>query len=51
LARTDVRGSGKDENTSVHRSGRPRGDATSLLFGFDAVGNITGVGVGGMAGD
>jgi hypothetical protein len=29
----------------------PRGDATSLLFGFDAAGQITGVGVGGMAGD
>jgi hypothetical protein len=29
----------------------PRGDATSLLFGFDAAGKITGVGVGGVAGD
>jgi hypothetical protein len=29
----------------------PRGDATSLLFGFDAASKITGVGVGGMAGD
>jgi hypothetical protein len=29
----------------------PRGDATSLLFGFDAAGKISGVGVGGMAGD
>ena len=29
----------------------PRGDATSLLFGFDAAGKITGVGVGGLAGD
>jgi hypothetical protein len=29
----------------------PRGDATSLLFGFDAEGKITGVGVGGMAAD
>jgi hypothetical protein len=29
----------------------PRGDATSLLFGFDTAGKITGVGVGGMAGD
>ena len=28
----------------------PRGDATSLLFSFDAAGRITGVGVGGMAG-
>ena len=29
----------------------PRGDATSLLFGFDAAGKITAVGVGGLAGD
>jgi len=29
----------------------PRGDATSLLFGFDARGKITGIAVGGMAGD
>ncbi len=29
----------------------PRGDATSLLFGFNAAGKITGVAVGGMAGD
>jgi hypothetical protein len=29
----------------------PRGDVTSLLFGFDTAGEITGVGVGGMAGD
>ena len=29
----------------------PRGDATSLLFGFDAAGKITAVGVGGVAGD
>jgi hypothetical protein len=29
----------------------PHGDATSLLFGFDAAGKITGVAVGGMAGD
>ncbi len=29
----------------------PRGDATSLLFGFDAEGKITGVGVESMAGD
>ena len=27
----------------------PRGDATSLLFGFDAAGGITGIAVGGMA--
>jgi hypothetical protein len=29
----------------------PRGDATSLLFGFDAAGKVTGIAVGGMAGD
>jgi hypothetical protein len=29
----------------------PRGDATSLLFGFDRAGKITGVAVGGLAGD
>lgn len=28
----------------------PRGDATSLLFGFDVAGKITGVAIGGMAG-
>ena len=29
----------------------PRGDAASLLFGFDAGGKITGIGVESMAGD
>jgi hypothetical protein len=29
----------------------PRRDATSMLFGFDTAGKITGVGIGGMAGD
>jgi Spy/CpxP family protein refolding chaperone len=29
----------------------PRGDAASLLFGFDAAGKITGIGVESMAGD
>ena len=29
----------------------PRGDATSLLFGFDTSGKVTGIAVGGMAGD
>jgi hypothetical protein len=29
----------------------PRGDAASLLFGFDAEGKITGIGVKSMAGD
>jgi hypothetical protein len=29
----------------------PRGDATSLLFGFNSAGKITGIGVESMAGD
>ena len=29
----------------------PRGDATSVLFGFDAAGKITGIAVESMAGD
>jgi hypothetical protein len=29
----------------------PRGDATTLLFGLDAEGKITGIGLAGMAGD
>jgi hypothetical protein len=29
----------------------PRGDATSLLFGFDSGGKITGIAIGGLAGD
>jgi hypothetical protein len=29
----------------------PRGDATSILFGFDAAGKITGVAVRSLAGD
>jgi hypothetical protein len=29
----------------------PRDDATSLLFGFDAAGKVTGIGVESMAGD
>ena len=29
----------------------PRGDATSLMFGFDTAGKITGIAVGGVAGD
>ena len=32
-------------------AGLPRGDAASLLFGFDAEGKITGIGVESMAGD
>ncbi|MGH6812128.1 MAG: hypothetical protein ACREDM_07200 [Methylocella sp.] len=42
-----------------HLSGRPifqsafgpRGDAASLLFGFNAEGKITGIGIMSMAGD
>jgi hypothetical protein len=29
----------------------PRGDATTLLFGFDGAGKISGIGVAGLAGD
>ena len=29
----------------------PRGEATTLLFGFDAAGRITGIGLTGLAGD
>ena len=29
----------------------PRGDAASVLFGFDAAGKITGIAITGMAGD
>jgi len=29
----------------------PRGDATSLIFGFDAAGKITAIGIGSLAGD
>jgi hypothetical protein len=40
-----------DQTFAVVKFVFPRGDATSLLFGFDAAGKITGVAVGGMAGD
>jgi hypothetical protein len=29
----------------------PRGDATSLMFGFDTSGKVTGVALGGLVGD
>jgi hypothetical protein len=40
-----------DQTSAIVKFVFPRGDATSLLFGFDAVGRITGVAVGCMAGD
>ena len=40
-----------DQTFAVVKFVFPRGDATSLLFGFDAAGKVTGIAVGGMAGD
>ena len=40
-----------DQSFTVLKFVFPRGDATSLLFGFDSAGKITGIAVGGMAGD
>jgi hypothetical protein len=40
-----------DQTFAIVKFVFPRGDATSLLFGFDATGKITGVAVGGIAGD
>ena len=40
-----------DQTFTVLKFVFPRGDATSLLFGFDAAGKITGVTPGAMAGD
>ena len=40
-----------DQTFAIVKFVFPRGDATSLMFGFDAAGKITGVAVGGMAGD
>jgi hypothetical protein len=40
-----------DETFATIKFVFPRGDATSLMFGFDAAGKITGVAVGAMAGD
>jgi hypothetical protein len=40
-----------DQTFAIVKFVFPRGDATSLLFGFDAAGKITGVAVGGIAGD
>ena len=40
-----------DQTFAIIKFVFPRGDATSLMFGFDAAGKITGVAVGGLAGD
>ena len=40
-----------DQTFAIIKFVFPRGDATSLLFGFDAAGKITGVALGGLAGD
>lgn len=40
-----------DQTFAVLKFVFPRGDATSLLFGFDSAGKITGVAPGGIAGD
>ncbi len=51
--RAEIVRSGKDGGQTFYtvKFVFPRGDATSLLFGFDVAGKITGVAVGGMAGD
>lgn len=40
-----------DQTFAIVKFVFPRGDATSLLFGFDASGKVTGIAVGGIAGD
>lgn len=40
-----------DQTFTILKFVFPRGDATSLLFGFDPAGKITGIAVGGIAGD
>jgi hypothetical protein len=51
--RAEIVGTKKDgdQTFTVVKFVFPRGDATSLLFGFDEAGKITGVAVEGMAGD
>ena len=44
-------GQGGEQTFYTVRFVFPRGDAASLLFGFDPNGKITGIAVGGMAGD
>ncbi len=41
----------RDQNFYVVKLIFPRGDAASLLFGFDAAGKITGITLLSMAGD
>ncbi len=48
IVQTKIEG---DQTLAMIKFVFPRGDATSLLFGFDAAGKVTGVAVGGMAGD
>ena len=40
-----------DQTFAIVKFVFPRGDATSLLFGFDPAGKVTGIAVGGLAGD
>jgi hypothetical protein len=40
-----------DQTFTTIKFGVPRGDATSLLFGFDAASKISDVALGGLAGD
>jgi hypothetical protein len=40
-----------DQTFDVVKFVFPRGDATSILFGFDKQGKITGIAIGGLAGD
>jgi len=40
-----------DQTFAIVKFVFPRGDATSLLFGLDPQGKITGIAVGGIAGD
>jgi hypothetical protein len=51
--RAEIVQSKKDSDQTFHvvKFVLPRGDAISLLFGFDAAGKITGIAVGGLAGD
>ena len=48
IARTKKDG---DQTFAVVKFVFPRGDATSLLFGFDAAGKVTAFALGGLAGD
>ncbi len=48
IVKTEKQG---DQTFAIVKYVFPRGDATSLLFGFDPAGKITGVALGGLAGD